>query len=141
MTVRTPVDVERWLSAWLRAQPEVAELVGDRVYTVLPAEPKVWPMARLTRIAGDLIACAEGGVAGDSATVQIDAFGATKASAWTLTRTLQGVIAERVNGVHESVRVLGHTITGTRYLPDPTFTPAQPRALFAVDLHIKEIAP
>lgn len=39
------------ISAFLRDQDEVADLVGDRVYTVLPNN-KTFPMVRVTRVGG-----------------------------------------------------------------------------------------
>lgn len=40
-----------WLTAWLRAQPAVANLAGTRVFTRMPAS-KTWPMVIVTRIGG-----------------------------------------------------------------------------------------
>lgn len=138
MTLQLLPDAERFLSAFLRAQPEVAALVAARVYTVLPEE-KVWPTVRLTRVGGAPADLGDLALWADDPSIQVEVWAARKADAWQVARTVLAVAAERLVGAHpdHGLRVLGRRFGAIRYVPDPTFTPAQPRVLFTLDLTIK----
>jgi len=130
-------DTEAFLSAWLRAQSELAALVGDRVYTVLP-EAKTWPLVRLVRVGGAPLATAEdSGLWADAPSFQVDVWAARKADVWKVTRTIQALLATRIKGTHAALKVAGVTLGPTQYVPDADVaTPAQPRVILTLDLII-----
>jgi len=129
------LDAEAFVSAWLRDQPEVEAVLGDRLYTVLPST-KVWPLGRLTRVGGPPAQVDDGGVRADTPALQVEGWGSTKTSASLVVRTLHATL-QGIVGRHPTADVSGLDFGGLRYLPDPTFSPAQPRFLFSVSLTIK----
>lgn len=138
MTLALLPDAEAFLSGWLRSQAELAELVGERIYTILPKE-KVWPTVRLVRIGGAPLATAESALWGDAPSIQVDVWAARKADAWRVARTIQAAISERLRGTHGALKVSGVTLGSAQYAPDPEFTPAQPRVILTLDLTIHTI--
>lgn len=137
MTLRTMPDAERLLSAFLRLQPEVVDLVAQRVYTVLP-DTKEWPLVRLQRIGGT----SEGtpnddALLRDVPAVQVDVYGGAKALAWQVADTVRAAIQERARGAHPTGWVERVTLGAARYVPDPTFDPARPRVVFDVTMYLR----
>lgn len=95
MTVRTLPDTLRLVSEFLRADDDVAALVGDRVYTALPSNPE-FPCVRLHRLGG----AGRSGAAYhlESVLVQVEALGGSRHGAWQLAETLRAVMAQRMTG-------------------------------------------
>ena len=92
------------ISAFLRDQDEVADLVGDRVYTVLPNN-KTFPMVRVTRV---------GGSAGtrfahwlDAPLFQVDVWATTAAPAFDLTEICRAALVQRFSGTYHFAGVSG----------------------------------
>jgi hypothetical protein len=131
MTLTLLPDIERLLSTFLRAQPEVQAIVDDRVYTVLPAN-KIFPLLRLTRVAGAPVMSRPLHL--DQALVQVDAFGGSKRLAWQLAETCRAVTAQRLVGGHAEGVVTNVAFGGLSDLPDGEFDPPKPRLLFTVTI-------
>jgi len=92
------------ISAFLRDQDEVADLVGERVYTVLPNN-KTFPMVRVTRV---------GGTAGtrfahwlDAPLFQVDVWATTAAPAFDLAETCRAALVQRFSGTYHFAGVSG----------------------------------
>lgn len=125
-------DAERVLSAWLREQPEVAALLGERVYTAYPARAGDAPLVLVRRFGGEppfptpLVL--------DLANVQADAYGGTKAQAWEVAATVRAVCAARGRGDTTGPTILVRTV---RYLPDESFNPPRPRYVCDLDVYVR----
>lgn len=120
-------DVEQLLSAFLRDQPEVAAIVGERVYTTLPAA-KEYPLVRLTRFGGSPSFSRPLWL--DNAQVQFDCYGGPKKLANTLAETVRAAMATRLPGSHDDGYVSRVTFGALSYQPDDTLEPAHPRFIF-----------
>lgn len=137
MTLRMMPDAEKLVSAALRADVDVQALVGQRVYTVLP-DAKVWPLLRLQRVGGPTIATPDDDAAWmEHAQLQLEAYGGPKAQAWAVANTVKAVLLQRVPGLHADALVERCTVGSSRYLPDPTWTPAQPRVVFDATIYLR----
>jgi hypothetical protein len=124
MTTAALVDAEMAASRWLRADPGVTALAGDRIYTEAPAD-KAWPMLRVFRVGGDpdpnpywL----------DRPDLQIDAWGGSKRDAYTLLETAMRALRrlttragrEALEPADQALGILARiAYTGLLYLPDP----------------------
>jgi Protein of unknown function (DUF3168) len=127
-------DIERLLSGWLRDQPEIADLVDDRVYTVLPST-KAFPLVRLVRIAGaDDLSIP---LVLDEPIVQFDVWGGPKALTYEVAATVRSALATRLIGAHDEGVVQNVTLGGLTYLPDDDFEPARPRYTFDVTVRTR----
>jgi hypothetical protein len=139
MSVRPELDLlpdaEQLVSAFLRANARIAALVGDRVYTVFPAQAGPEPLLLLQRVGGEppfsqpLVL--------DVAQLQVDAYGGPKKTAATLSATARAVLTElegqvRPEGVVGSVR-----FGSSQWLPDETFDPWRPRYIFDVAVAVR----
>lgn len=119
------VDVERLISAWLRARPEVAAIVDDRVYTEIPNNA-VFPFMRVTLIGGRPVYSRP--LFLDEALMQIDAFGGPKVIARQLIDLTRAALAADFLGVHAGVGVVTSVTFGElAYVPDDTWEPPKPR--------------
>lgn len=127
-------DVEQLLSAFLRDQDEITAIVGQRVYTELPAT-KVYPLVRLTRFGGSPVF--DRPLYLDRAQLQIDCYGGPKRLANELAETCRAVMAARLPGVYDEAAVTAVGFGALTYLADDTFEPAKPRFLstISVTLH------
>lgn len=121
------VDVERLVSGWLRAQPEVTELVAGRVYTELPARAE-YPLLRLTQIGGQPLYSRPLWI--DESLLQFDAYGGPKAMARQLMDTVRGLLDAGIVGTHDAGVITDVQWGLARYLPDDSFDPSQPRWVF-----------
>jgi hypothetical protein len=144
--ILTP-NVEALIVQFLREQPEVADLVGNRVYTELP-EKTTFPAVRVHLYY-------ERPVGGSSPRwlsahdVQVDAFGGPKATAWRIAETCRAALSQRFLGVQqygEGQNEVAGVITdvqafGFRDMPDETFTPARPRFLFTATVYVHPTVP
>lgn len=119
-------DAERVVVDFYRAQPEVVDLIGDRVYTALPAKP-AWPSVRVVRWGGWPLISEPLWL--DEAWCQVDTWGGNKEETSALARLLRTVAAARL------VRQNAGTVTKVRFgmmhdSPDSSYTPAKPHVRF-----------
>jgi hypothetical protein len=112
MTVRTLPDTVRALSEFLRADDDVAALVGDRVYSALPTNP-TFPCVRLSRLGGQVRS--QPAYHLESTLIQVEALGGSRHSSWLLAETCRAVIAQLLNGtvdVGPDTAVISHSEVG-----------------------------
>jgi len=126
-------DAERLAVEFFRAQPEVVDLIGDRVYTALPAKP-TWPSVRVSRWGG--WALINRPLVLDEAWCQIDTWGGSKAEASWLARLMRQLADERL------VPSAGGLVSGTRAgmlhdAPDAAYQPARPHWRFDLALYLR----
>ena len=128
-------DVSRLISAYLRSVPEVAAIVGDRVYTAFPKQlDKSTPFVMIQRTGGEPVVGRPRVV--DRAFVQLDAYGGPQAQAHELAETCLAALSELSGeqpdnaGNVADVRV----IADRRYVPDETWMPPRPR--YVSDLEV-----
>lgn len=129
MTVVLLPDIEQLLSQFLRDQDEVADLVDDRIYTVLPKD-KTFPLIRIHRYSG--APAFSRPLHLDQALVQVDCWGGNKKLAWEIAETCRAVCAERLVGSHDEGCVTSVTFGELSDQPDGTFDPPRPRFLFSM---------
>lgn len=134
----TLVDAEALVSQYLRSQSEVTSLVGQRIYTALPADPS-FPCVRLTRIGG--VPKMSRPVHVDSAHLQIDVFGGSKATALDTVDAIREELAKVVD--EDPVQPLG-VVCGVRfgplaYLPDDAFEKPKPRYALDVTITVRPV--
>jgi hypothetical protein len=123
------VDVERLLSEWLRARPDMTALVGTRVYTEIPNRA-VFPLLRLTLIGGMSVTSQP--LYLDESFIQLDAYGGPKVQARQIMDTARQAIDVELVGTHALGVVTGVTFGNLRYLPDDGYDPPQPRYVGSV---------
>lgn len=128
-------DVESLVSTFLQRDPDVKAKVGTftsgadqlaRVYTALPEAP-VFPAVRVTLI--DETKVTDNPLWVVTAFLQIEAWGGSQWEASEALRTVQGVMAARLKGVHTRGTVSGVRFGGMRNVPDPDYAPAKPRRI------------
>lgn len=124
------------MSQYLRAQSEVTAYVGQRVYTALP-DDKTFPLVRIVRVGGAPKVSRPLYV--DSAHLQIDVFGGSKATAFDTIDAVRQELAKMVD--EDPVQPLG-VVCGVKfgplaYLPDESFTPAKPRYVQDVTVTVR----
>ena len=120
-------DIEAWLTAYLRAQPEIADLVGDRVYTEIPNSP-TFPLVVCRRVGGAPLNTGRALHVG-RALCQIDAYGGPKATARALADLCRQAVHASV-GTQPNL-VVSHVLHGgLRWMPDTGFEPSRPRYLY-----------
>ena len=87
-----------WLAAmseWLRDQPEVVDLVDDRVYTVMPRQ-KVFPLVVVTQVTDPAATTfAHWAV---RALFQFDVWGGPQSATWTIAETIRALLSQRFAG-------------------------------------------
>ena len=129
------VDVERLMSAWLRARPEIVAIVDDRVVTETPNRV-VFPFLRISQIGGAPVWSRPLWL--DQAVIQLDAFGGPKVQARALMDAARSALAEDFLGAHPGVGVVTSVVFGDlSYIPDDLWEPPKPRwaATVAVYTH------
>jgi hypothetical protein len=127
-----PANAEALVTEYLRDDPAVSALVAARVYTVIPSGNASWPLLRVVRIGG--VPAFSRPLHLDRASLQIDAFGGSKAQALTLADTARMALSEIDLAMHSEGVVTGIEFGPLAYVPDPDFEPAKPRYLFDVTL-------
>ena len=127
MTVTLLPNVEALVSEFLRGQSEVAALCSDRVYTALPVGVE-FPAVRVVQFDAEFGTHQPLWVV--APLLQIDAWGGTKAEAYTLAATCMAVMAERLEGGHARGVVSGVRFSGWSDMPDTDYQPARPRFFF-----------
>lgn len=135
LDVILPPNMEALVSAFLRDQDEIADLIGDHVYTALP-KPKagadLYPLIRVTLLIDEPTGSPLWAIGYD---MQIEAFGGSKDDAWRLAATARALLDQRLTGIHPEGVVNGVTNGGMVNLPDDSFSPAKPRYLFTSTVH------
>lgn len=132
MTLTIPADAERLVSAFLRSDPDVTAVLGDRVYTVLPTEA-TYPLVRLQRWGGEPVV--DRPLVLDAARIQIDVWGDRKKQAHDLAQLVRAVLVERLPWGNSTDGWLVRSLaSGLRYLPDESFDPPRPR--YAVEMEV-----
>jgi hypothetical protein len=128
-------DAEQLVSAFLRSNSRILGLVGERVFTVFPAQAGPEPLLLVQRVGGEppfsqpLVL--------DVAQLQVDAYGGPKKAAYNLAATARAVLTElegqvRPEGIAGAVR-----FGSSQWLPDETFTPPRPRYIFDVAVAVR----
>jgi hypothetical protein len=128
--LRLPVDAELLTVNYLRARAELLAFVSTRVTTELPKEP-TFPALTAFRLGG--VADHPGWL--DPASLQIDAWGTTKAQANFLARTALAALREMPDADH-ALGVVTHVAQnlGLTWAPDDITD--QPRYVFGVAVHL-----
>lgn len=130
-------DAEALLSQFLRAQEELVDEIGDRVYTVIPKNP-TWPLVRLFRVGGTPRLSRP--LVVDQPLIQLEAYGGTKQQAHDLIELARSLIAARIEGVHDDVgNVCGYGFGNLSWLPDNSYTPSRARYVADVELTLKPV--
>lgn len=127
MTVVLLPEVEGLVRTFLEGRTEMVALVGSRVYTALPKDV-VFPAVRVTQF--DDIKITQRPLWVVRSSMQVEAWGGTKAQAFTAAATAQACLADGLEGVHVRGVVTGVTFGAMRDLPDVAYSPAKPRWLF-----------
>lgn len=85
-----------WLAAmseWLRDQPEIVDLIDDRVYTVMPSRSKAFPLVIVTQITDPTATpFAHWAV---RTLFQFDVWGGPQAVTWTIAETIRALLTQR----------------------------------------------
>lgn len=127
-----PPNMEALVSAFLRNQAEMTELVDERIYTAIPRDA-VYPLVRVVQLL-DTPAGAPLYAVGFE--MQVEAFGGSKAEAWRIASTARALIDVRLSGDYPGFGVVNGSIPGALLdLPDEDFTPAKPRWLFTSTIY------
>jgi hypothetical protein len=121
-------NMEAVVSQFYRDQPEVVDLIGDRVWTAIPKGAGPEPLARVLLLGDAKVTSRPLWVA--RFVIQTEAYGGTKAQAHELGRTLEGVLHARAIGVQDTAVIVGVDGGSFLDLPDEEYEPARPRFLF-----------
>lgn len=133
-TARLPINAEARLITYLRSRAEIVALVGAHVYSALPKDFTAWPAIRVTQIDSEPIGRRP--VVLHRTYLQVDAFGGSKAQAFTLAATAQALVdldALLADGITSADP--GRLIDD----PDTLYTPARPRWRFTCSLWAKPL--
>jgi hypothetical protein len=125
-------DPEQVVSGWLRAQPELVELIGDRVYTAFPRQGGKFPLVLVRRYGGTpplprpLVL--------DLALIQADVYGGTKAQAWEVAATMRWLVSERARGSAGNPTIEPGSV---RFEVDEAFDEPRPRYICDLTAYIR----
>lgn len=123
--IRVLPNAEALLVAFLRADPDVSAIAGQRGYTAaLPPDPDL-PCFRVTRWGG--VPAVGYPLVLDTASMQVDAWASTNTAAQALLATIRAVMAERMPGKHPTGVVTRVDFGPMSDAPDTTFDPPRPR--------------
>lgn len=126
------VDVLRLVTTFLREDPDVAALLGPRVYTVLPRE-KVFPLCRVTRWGGTFT---DSSVWLDQAELQLDVWADDQAQISDTARCLVEALTMRLPGSRPGGVVTASRITTIAADLDPEYEPVKHRARLGLSVHV-----
>lgn len=128
-----PPNMEALVSDFLRNEPEMVELVADRVYTAIPKDP-TFPLVRVVQLLDTPAAGAP--LYAVAFEMQVEAFGGSKAEAWRIASTARALIDARLSGDYPGFGVVNGTRPGSLLdRPNEAFTPAKPRWLFSSTIY------
>lgn len=125
-------NVEALVSAFLRNHDAIIALIDDRVYTVIPSHSD-WPLIRVGQY--DDQPAGQRPLHHVAYSVQVEAFGGSKAQAFTLANTARAALAAELTGAHAQGVVSGVDTRGMIDLPDESYSPAKPRWLFSLTVY------
>lgn len=108
------IDVEALVVTFLRAQPDVTAIVGDRVYTDRPHKP-TYPLVVVSRTGGGSVYKNHL----DSAEMTIQTLGGTHKVAYSLASTCLFLMAAQMVGKHPEGVVTRVRASAVAYEPDP----------------------
>jgi Protein of unknown function (DUF3168) len=130
-------DVTKIVSTYLRSRAEVAALVGNRVYSVFPAQlDPALTFALVQRVGG--FPPLSRPLVIDLAGMQLDAYGGTQAAAHELVATCRAALAELEGEQPDGTgNVCGVVFGALRWLPDETFKPPKPRYVSDFEVTVK----
>ena len=133
-------NMEAVLSQFYRDQPELVDLVGDRVYTAIPKSAGGSPLIRVTLIGDEKVTSRPLWIF--RAQMQTEAYGGTKAQAHELARTAEGLLHARAIAAGEVVDAVIVGVDGGPMidLPDEEYEPARPRFLFTSTITAHPVA-
>lgn len=83
-------DVEQLVADVLRNRPEVAAIVGTRVFTVLPTTHKSWPAIRVTRAGSDPYSPVHPWA--EQVVIRVECWGGDRSTARLLSETVRAVL-------------------------------------------------
>ncbi len=127
-----PPNMEALVSAFLRDQPEMTDLVADRIYTAIPKDA-TYPLVRVVQLLDTPAGAPLYSVAFE---MQVESFGGSKAQAWRIASTARALIDARLLGDYPGFGVVNGSTPGALLdLPDEDFTPAKPRWLFSSTIY------
>lgn len=125
MTSALTVDVLRLVTDCVRTDPAVAEVLGGRVFTVLPKD-KVFPLCRITRWGGTFVQPYPAWL--EQADLQIDVWADRQAQASDAARCLVETLLWRLPGSRPGGVVTAARITTIAAELDPDYEPVKHRA-------------
>lgn len=127
------VDAEGLAVNWLVSSADLAEVVGDRVSTELPASFAAEARVQLFRVGG--VPADDGPQHLDRPNLQVNAFGPTKAQAWAVAALVVRRMLAAPRGVHDQgVVTKAHRVVGPTWSPDPETD--IPRYVLGFVLHV-----
>jgi len=133
-----PADPERIVSAFLREQPELADALGDRIYTTMPKD-KTYPLMVLTRWGGEVPP--GGPLSVEAADVQFDVWADRKKQAQDVAQLVRAILAQRLPaGDSTGGWITGAASSAMRYAPDELVDPPRPRYVFSARLTCRSVA-
>lgn len=136
--LQLPPNMEGLVWAFLVEQPEVTDLVGERIYSRI-STGATYPLVRITQIDDEPLTTEPLYVV--RYFVQVEGFGGSKSQAWRIAETCRTALDARLAGVHEGYGVVnGVDVGGLQDAPDETFTPAKPRWLFTSTIYAHRLA-
>ena len=127
-------DAERIVSAFLREQPRMQALVGDRIYTAFPAKAGSGALLLIQRVGG--LPPLSVPFVVDSAELQLDAYGGPKAAAHELARTAQAELVALQGQVRPEGVVSAIALGVMSWQPDEAYDPPRPRYLVDVTVTV-----
>lgn len=109
------INVELILSTFLRAQPELTALVGDRIYTDLPHK-REYPLVSLSRTGGGYTTKQPFWL--ESAEITLEAVGGTHKQAQEIASVCLNLMAARLRGRYPEGSITGLADNTLAYDPD-----------------------
>lgn len=112
-TTAAIVDVEALVTTFLRGQPEVIAICGDRVFTDLP-HARQYPLVTVSRVGGGSLYKNHL----EAAEIEVQCYGGTHRTALQLAQACMSTMAADLCGEHAEGVVTKVKITATAYDPE-----------------------
>lgn len=129
-------DTDRVLANWLRAQPEVVRLVGDRVYTTFPRKAGGECLILVRRTGGTPPVPRP--LVYDQALTQVDVYGGGRGEAYEVVAVVRAVCSERAGGTPSGTPAI--VVGALRYVPDEIYDPPRPRYVCDLEVYVRPAA-
>jgi hypothetical protein len=126
VTVQLMPSIEAVVSSGLRADPQIAAIVEDRVFTVLPNNQE-FPLLLITRLGGEHITLPPPPLWVEDAFIQWDCYADTKYVASLLMETVRAVLVSWIGTVRGDAVVINFQPGSIIWLPDDSYAPVKPR--------------